>query len=51
VRNILNLVDEKGLNALPLTDSEELRNVNRIMTQLHSAWDNVDGNKLVKDIA
>ncbi len=51
VRNILNIVDEKGLNALPLTDSEELRSVNRIMGQLHNAWDNVDGNKLVKDIA
>jgi len=51
VRNILNVVDEKGLNSLPLTDSEELRSVNRIMGQLHSAWDNADGNKLVKDIA
>lgn len=51
VRNILNMVDEKGLNTLPITDSEELRSVNRIMSQLQSAWDNPDGNKLVKDIA
>lgn len=51
VRNILNIVDEKGLNTLPINDSEELRNVNKIMTQLQGAWDNPDGNKLVKDIA
>lgn len=51
VRNILNMVDEKGLNTLPITDTEELRSVNKIMTQLQSAWDNPDGNKLVKDIA
>ena len=51
VRNILNIVDEKGLNSLPIEDSEELRSVNRIMAQLQSAWDNPDGNKLVKDIA
>jgi membrane protein len=51
VRNVLNIVDEKGLNALPITDSEELRSVNRILGQLHAAWDNPDGNKLVKDIA
>jgi membrane protein len=51
VRNILNIVDEKGLNNLPIEDSEELRSVNKIMAQLQSAWDNPDGNKLVKDIA
>lgn len=51
VRNILNIVEEKGLNSLPITDSEELRSVNRIMGQLTNAWDNPDGNKLVKDIA
>jgi len=51
VRNILNIVDEKGVNTLPINDSEELRSVNLIMGQLHNAWDNPDGNKLVKDIA
>ena len=51
VRNILNIVDEKGLNTLPIADSDELRSVNNIMAQLQSAWDNPDGNKLVKDIA
>jgi hypothetical protein len=51
VRTILNTVEEKGLNALPLTDSEELRSVNKLLQQMHTAWDNSDGNKLVKDIA
>jgi membrane protein len=51
VRTILNMVEEKGLNALPLTDSEELRSVNKLLQQMHGAWDNPDGNKLVKDIA
>lgn len=51
VRNVLNIVEEKGLNTLPISDTEELRSVNRILGQLNNAWDNPDGNKLVKDIA
>lgn len=51
VRNILNILESKGVNALPILDSDELQSVNKLMLQLDSAWDNVEGNKLVKDIA
>lgn len=51
VRNILNMMDQKGINTLPISDTEELKNINGIMAQLDGALDNELGNKLVKDIA
>lgn len=51
VRNILNILESKGVNTLPIMDTEELKSVNALMHQLESTWDNVEGNKLVKDIA
>jgi len=51
VRNIINTIELKGVNSLPILDSEELKAVNSLMHQLDGAWDNSEGNKLVKDIA
>jgi membrane protein len=51
VRNILNIMDQKGINNLPISDTEELKSINGIMAQLDGALDNELGNKLVKDIA
>jgi hypothetical protein len=44
-------MDQKGINNLPISDTEELKSINGIMAQLDGALDNELGNKLVKDIA
>jgi len=51
VRNILNTLESKGVNALPILYSDELKSVDALMLKLDTAWDNAEGNKLVKDIA
>lgn len=51
VRNILNIMDEKGINSLPISDTNELKTINNLMKQLDEAMDNEHGNILVKDIA
>jgi len=50
VRNILCTLDEKGLNALPIKDTDELKTINELMKELDDSLDNELGNKLVKDI-
>ena len=51
VKNILNAIDDKGLNALPISDTDELKLINKLMKKLDSSLDNELGNKPVKDIA
>lgn len=51
VRNILRLLDEKGVNSLPIADTDQLKAVNALMQKIDHMLDNENGNKLVKDIA
>ncbi len=51
VRNILDIMERKGINSLPINDTDELKTITGLMSQLESAYNNDQGNKLVKDIA
>lgn len=50
VKFIMDKLDEKGVNALPIADSTELSTINRLMSELDQAMDNEKGNILIKDI-
>jgi membrane protein len=51
VKNILNMMETKGVNHLPIFDTEELKTINGIMTKLDQVMDNDElGGKPVKDI-
>lgn len=51
VKNILDMMDTKGVNVLPITDTEELKAINKLILELDHSMDNELGNKPVKDIA
>jgi membrane protein len=47
---IINRLDEKGVNELPISDTKELEAINRLLLDLDNVMDNPKGNALVKDI-
>ncbi|HWY13248.1 MAG TPA: YihY/virulence factor BrkB family protein, partial [Bacteroidia bacterium] len=48
---IINTLDEKGVNELPITNRNELATINRLMHDLENVMVENKGNILVKDIA
>ncbi len=48
---IINTLDEKGVNELPITNVNELKTINRLMHDLENVMEEDKGNVLVKDIA
>ncbi len=50
IKFIMDRLDEKGVNTLPITDSSELETINRLMLDLDKVMDNEKGNLQVKDI-
>ena len=50
VKFIIDKLDEKGVNALPIEDSKELEIVNRLMKDMDEALNTSKGNMLVKDL-
>lgn len=50
IKFIMDRLDEKGVNNLPITDSKELETINRLMKDLDKVMDNEKGNLQVKDI-
>lgn len=50
VKFIIDKLDEKGVNELPIHNSDELKNINRLMNDMDQALNNSKGNTLVKDI-
>lgn len=50
VKYIIDKLDEKGVNNLPIGDSKELATVNRLMNDLDEVLNNNKGNTLVKDL-
>jgi len=50
VKYVIDKLDEKGVNALPISDSEELSTINRLMIDMDQVLNNDKGNILVKDI-
>ena len=51
VKNVLQLIEEKGVNSLPITETEELKSVQLLMNKIDAALDNENGNKFIKDIS
>lgn len=51
IKFIINRLDEKGVNELPITDTKELAAINGLLTDLDHVMNNATGNTLVKDIA
>jgi membrane protein len=51
VKNVLQLLEEKGVNSLPITETVELKSVQLLMHKIDSALDNENGNKFIKDIS
>lgn len=50
IKFIMDRLDEKGVNSLPIADSKELETINRLMLELDHVLDNEKGNLPVKDI-
>lgn len=51
IKFVINRLDEKGVNELPITDQRELNTINRLMHDLDNVMSDEKGNVLVKDIA
>lgn len=51
IKFIINRLDEKGVNELPISDNKELAAINGLLTDLDHVMNNATGNTLVKDIA
>ena len=50
VKFIIDKLDEKGVNQLPIDDSKELETVNRLMKEMDQVLNTTKGNMLVKDL-
>lgn len=50
VKFIIDKLDEKGINQLPIDDSKELESVNRLMKDMDDVLNTTKGNMLVKDL-
>jgi membrane protein len=50
VKYIINRLDEKGVNELPIHDAKELSTINGLLNDLDHVMNNPTGNMLVKDI-
>lgn len=50
VKYIIDKLDEKGVNALPIEDSKELATVNRLMKDMDDVLNTTKGNTLIKDL-
>jgi membrane protein len=50
VKYIINRLDEKGVNELPIHDAKELSVINGLLNDLDHVMNNTTGNSLVKDI-
>lgn len=50
VKFIIDKLDEKGVNQLPIDDSNELETVNRLMKDMDEVLNTSKGNMLVKDL-
>jgi membrane protein len=50
VKFIIDKLDEKGVNELPIDDSKELATVNRLMKDMDEVLNTSKGNMLVKDL-
>ena len=50
VKFIIDKLDEKGVNELPIDDSKELETVNRLMLEMDQVLNTTKGNMLVKDL-
>ena len=50
VKFIIDKLDEKGVNELPIDDSKELETVNRLMQEMDQVLNTSKGNMLVKDL-
>ena len=50
VKFIIDKLDEKGVNQLPIDDSQELAIVNRLMKDMDEVLNTSKGNTLVKDL-
>lgn len=50
VKFIIDKLDEKGVNELPIDDSKELATVNRLMKDMDDVLNTSKGNTLVKDL-
>jgi len=50
IKFIMDRLDEKGVNSLPITDHKELEIINRLLVDLDNVMDNPKGNLPVKDI-
>ncbi|MGE0567985.1 MAG: YihY/virulence factor BrkB family protein [Bacteroidia bacterium] len=51
VKNVINILDEKGINSLPIGDVEEFKTIENLMQEFSELLDNDLGNKAIKDIA
>lgn len=51
IKFVINRLDEKGVNELPITDQRELNTINRLMHDLDNVMSDEKGSVLVKDIA
>jgi membrane protein len=51
IKFVVNRLDEKGVNELPITDEKELAIINRLLKDLDNVMSDEKGNVLVKDIA
>ncbi|MDF2447876.1 MAG: ribonuclease BN/unknown domain fusion protein [Bacteroidota bacterium] len=51
VKYIIDKIDEKGINELPIENSKELAIVNRLMKDMDDVLNTSKGNTLVKDLA
>ncbi len=50
VKYIIDKLDEKGINELPIEDSKELAIVNRLMKDMDDVLNTTKGNMLIKDL-
>lgn len=50
VKFIIDKLDEKGVNQLPIENGEELKKINKLMTDLDEVLNTSKGNMLVKDL-
>ena len=50
VKFIIDKLDEKGVNKLPIDDSKELEIVNRLMQDMDQVLNTTKGNMLIKDL-
>jgi membrane protein len=50
VRYLFDTIDRKGVNALPIEDTQELVNINKLMRELDNTMDTDLGNLMIKDI-